>query len=196
MRGCYTTEFGRGAGRGGVGAGKGGVVLHLDGLDTDRVAFMVYFWFGWNNSMGISGGGGGVDAVLGREQDRSGTGTGSWDSEYREKLVGVQGKSPLHNSSLFFFSSFPLDNLEVSSFPPSSPAIGPQLNSVTRLPRPRSLNGFPRAESSTRRNRDQHQPRSGGKWHDVNISSRFSTWGFAEGALGSGPRAVQGEGEV
>lgn len=112
--GCYTTEFGRGSGRGGVGAGKGGswMALHLDGLD--RVAFMVYFWFGWNNRMGVSGGR--VDAVLGREQDRTGTGTGSWDLEYREKLVGVRGKSLLHNSSLHsfsFFPSFPLGNLDV-----------------------------------------------------------------------------------
>lgn len=132
--GCYTTEFGRGSGRGGVGAGKGGswMAWHLDGLD--RVAFMVYFWFGWNNRMGVSGGR--VDAVLGREQDRTGAGTGSWDLEYREKLVGVRGKSLLHNSSLHSFSFFPLFPLAIwtsvgtcecpASFPPSSPDIGPQ----------------------------------------------------------------------
>lgn len=95
---------------------------------------MVYFWFGWNNRMGVSGGR--VDAVLGREQDRTGTGTGSWDLEYREKLVGVRGNHcyTTHPSILFrFFPLFPLaiwtsvGTCECpASFPPSSPDIGPQ----------------------------------------------------------------------
>lgn len=100
MRGCYTTEFGRGAERGGVGAGKGGVGWHLDGLDTDRVAFMVYFWFGWNNRMGVSGAGGG-----GLMRCRGGNRTG----QEEERGVGIRstGKSLLASRGNHRYTTHP-----------------------------------------------------------------------------------------
>jgi len=84
--------------------------------------------------------------------------------------LASKGKSPLHNWSLIFLSSFRLFPLIVWDISwksaqlqshLSSPGIGPQLNSVTHWPRPRSLSGFPRTESSILSKWDQHQPRRG-----------------------------------
>lgn len=86
--------------------GEGGswMAWHLDGLD--RVAFMVYFWFGWNNRMGISGRGlmrcwGGNRT--GQEQER---GVGVWSTG--KSLLASRGNHRYTTHPSFPFRVFPL----------------------------------------------------------------------------------------